>query len=211
MGKNYYSIYIKSTKINLDKVESFCQIKKWIKEYQNANKKQKIKVLDVGCGIGYLTNYLNADGIDKNVDAINIAKKIYPNNKFIYGDIGSIQSLIESKYDIMVCYNIIEHLSDNLRIKFFNNTPKILKKDSLIILGYANPYHLVQIFWGFLTRKVLFDKTHIHNWTIRQFIKEVNRYFTILEIKKTSPFTRFIFLGKYFKGDILLKCKVKNF
>lgn len=206
----YYKIYKKSTKIDLNKIESFSQMKDWIETYKKNHKEKKIKILDIGCGIGYLTNFLNAEGLDNNINAIKMANKFYPNNKFFQGDINKILNILKDKYDIIVCYNIIEHLQDKIRIKFFNNINKIFNKDGMIIFGYANPYHPVQLFWGFLTKKVLFDKTHIHNWTIKQFRKEISKYFQILEEKKTSPFTRFIYIGKHFKGDILIRCKIKK-
>ena len=54
-------------------------------------------VLDVGCGVGHLTEYLNNiglkvdyTGIDTTKDAIDQAKKVYTNELFIHGSVKDI-------------------------------------------------------------------------------------------------------------------------
>ena len=67
---NYYKNYYSALKVDLDQVESFFQIKQFIKSNQ---KKENVSLIDVGCGIGYLTNYLKIGdtyGVDINKDAL---------------------------------------------------------------------------------------------------------------------------------------------
>lgn len=208
-GDNYYKSYLSATKINLDKVESFRQIKCFIKQHF-ADKPASI--LDIGCGIGYLTNYLNqagkAIGLDKNTDALEIARNLYPDITFISKNIIS-DKINETKFNVIVCNNIVEHLTEDERKKLFLGIKRLLTDNGIIIFGYANPFHPVQLVWGFLTKKVLFDKTHIYNWSITEFYKTVADEFNILEVKKTSPFTKMACIGKYFKGDIIILANMK--
>ena len=205
----YYSNYESALKINLDKVESFFCMKQFVKA--NRNNKDEITILDIGCGIGYLTNYFSdmgkATGVDINEEALSIARNNFPNTTYLNFDIIK-NSHCFNKFDFIICNNIIEHLVDEDRNKFLKAIKNnLIKDDGFIIFGYANPYHPVQLIWGFLTQKVLFDKTHIHNYTINQFVKIIRQEFKIIDIKKTSPFTKFIGLGKYFKGDIIVFSK----
>ena len=53
------------------------------------------KILDLGCGSGYITNYLhnqnlNAIGLDFSQEMINIAKTKFPNIEFLLDDFVNI-------------------------------------------------------------------------------------------------------------------------
>lgn len=54
------------------------------------------KVLDIGCGSGYLVNQLSeicdAEGITNSAVNINVCKGLYPDNKFTLGDMESFVS-----------------------------------------------------------------------------------------------------------------------
>ncbi|MBF0118230.1 MAG: class I SAM-dependent methyltransferase [Desulfobacterales bacterium] len=92
-------------------------------------------LLDVGCGEGtntfYLAKFLNhaaIRGIDFSNIAINIAKNRYKlsNLEFIH-DIYSIY-LDNNKYDIVVCFEVIEHVEDwkNIITRISNSANKYI-------------------------------------------------------------------------------------
>lgn len=199
----YYKEYLYLAKLNLNKIETFKIIKEWAKG----------KCLDIGCGIGYLTNFLNADGIDKNINAIKLAKSLFKNSNFFKCSVNNLNSFLkkrETKYKTIICYNIIEHLTlkeINLLFRIFY---KYFDKRTQFIFGYANPYNPFQLLVGFIRKKVLFDKTHKHNWTVKQFYNLISQNFEIIKFKKTSPFSRLITLTKFIKGDILILAKLKK-
>jgi 2-polyprenyl-3-methyl-5-hydroxy-6-metoxy-1,4-benzoquinol methylase len=200
---SYYKEYLYMTKIDLNKVETFRTIKKW----------KKGKILDIGCGIGYLTNFLNGDGIDKNRSAIKVASSIYPNNNFFNISIRKLPDFLKKfkrNYKTVLCYNLIEHLSKNERNFLFKTFYKYFDNKTLFIFGYANPYNFFQLLVGFLRKKVLFDKTHHFNWTVKEFYKLISENFEIISFKMTSPFTRLTFITKFIKGDILILAKLKK-
>jgi 2-polyprenyl-3-methyl-5-hydroxy-6-metoxy-1,4-benzoquinol methylase len=138
----------KERRIFLDNNKSLLKIIKSIK-YK--------KLCDVGCGPGFLLSGIKNKklfGIENDQSAINTASqyaKIYKidlNKKF----------KIKDKFDIVVCYHVIEHIKNP--VIFLNNLKKILKKNGYLIIGtpdfdsamarrYKNRYRL------------LHDKTHI--------------------------------------------------
>jgi len=115
------------------------------------------KLCDVGCGPGFLLSGIKNKklfGIENDQSAIRTASKyakIYKmdlNKKF----------KIKDKFDVVVCYHVIEHIKNP--VTFLNNLKKILKKNGYLIIGtpdfdsamarrYKNKYRL------------LHDKTHI--------------------------------------------------
>jgi 2-polyprenyl-3-methyl-5-hydroxy-6-metoxy-1,4-benzoquinol methylase len=215
---DYYSSYSSALDIDLDCVESFKTIKDFI-----LNKNSfKPSILDIGCGLGYLSSYLsdsaNVTALDINPEIIKRASRLYKNVNFLNLDAAgeniheTWKKMPENKFDFIVCNNIVEHLEDRSRKNlFYNINTSLLKNNGIVIFGYADPYHPVQLVWGFLTQKVLFDKTHVHNWSTKTFKNSIiKENFEIIDTKRTSPFTKFIFLGKHFKGDILIFCRKKN-
>lgn len=74
------------------------------------------KILDAGCGEGYISRLLASSfcnakitGLEYNVEAIHIAKKMSPNINFIQGNIMSMP-FPDNAFDIVVCTEVLEHL-----------------------------------------------------------------------------------------------------
>jgi 2-polyprenyl-3-methyl-5-hydroxy-6-metoxy-1,4-benzoquinol methylase len=123
------------------------------------NKSQKI--LDLGCGNGYLVNYLiklgyNAYGTDASEKGIAIAKKTNP-ERFFLQDISSDNlpaGLLGISFDLIISTEVIEHLyNPQAFIQFCQNQ---LKQSGEIII--TTPYH------GYLKNLILsiFNKWDSH-------------------------------------------------
>jgi SAM-dependent methyltransferase len=92
----------------------------------------KCSVLDVGCGLGGLFNYLNKKnldvnytGVDINENMIKTAKKNYPDAKFYCEDICSHNSILGKKsFDYVFLSGALNLSEDNHE----NNIERILKK-----------------------------------------------------------------------------------
>lgn len=195
--KNYYSQYRHFLKLKLSRVESFFTIKKWLK-----NKK---KILDVGCGIGYLTNYWQAIGLDVNKAAVKTAGRLFPQTKFVQANAGQKLPFPSAYFDAVVCYNILEHLTPDQREHFFQEAKRILTNQGVFIAAYAD-----ETFWfnRLLARLIpnygIKDPTHLVSWTPADFANEVSRHFTINQTKQTSQYGKLIFVTKYLKGERLI-------
>lgn len=78
----------------------------------------KVKILDVGCGSGWITRYfaeftqnpLNIFGMDLSKHRIEIAKKMSPNINYFQGDIVNMGNIGE-KFDIISAFDVFMHLS----------------------------------------------------------------------------------------------------
>lgn len=198
-NSHYYRRYDHFLDLDLNKVGSFRQLKNWLKGRK--------KILDVGCGVGYLTNYLGATGIDNNSYAIKRAKKLYSKTRFSKANASSLP-FPNNSFEAIVCYNVLEHLSDKQREKFYQEAKRVLKKDGLFLAGYVDENHPVtQLYSLVFPDKGKADPTHKVSWTPEKFKKEVNKNFKILEVKKTSPYGRFLPFSQLLKSEILLRCR----
>lgn len=98
-------------------------------------------ILDLGCWEGALGSYLVnkkncvVDGVELNPQAADIAKKTYRN--VLVGDLQNIDlSLLNEKYDYIVCADILEHLTqpDNI----LNMLDGILRPNGRVIVSVPN-------------------------------------------------------------------------
>ncbi len=101
------------------------------------------KLLDIGCGVGRVCflaakKGFSITGIDIEKKAIDLARKnakrlgIAASCTFITGDILKQQSLSNGTFDVIICSEVIEHVSDPKKI--INFAFNKLKKGGLLIL-----------------------------------------------------------------------------
>ena len=114
------------------------------------------------------------------------------------------------RFDTLVLNNLIEHLPTEVRGELFDVLPLLTSEKGQLLVGYADPYHPAQFLSGLLQRKVLFDPTHVTNWSSSAFLSMLGARFGVLEVRRTSPFTRFRSVGRFLKGDVLVRCSVKR-
>jgi ubiquinone/menaquinone biosynthesis C-methylase UbiE len=74
------------------------------------------RVLDVGCGTGFITRHLMGDviGLDINRWNLDRAKNNSPDTEFILGDIENLP-IRDLMVDTVVCTETLEHLPDSKR------------------------------------------------------------------------------------------------
>lgn len=200
--KNYYSRFNHFLTLDLRTIESFRVIKHWLKN--------KRKIVDIGCGIGYLTFFWQAIGIDNDSQAITIARKHFPKNQFITQDITQKLPFKTNSVNALVCYNVLEHLSPAGRQNFFKQAKRVLTKDGLFIAGHIDEnYWLNHLLALIIPNYGIKDPTHLVSWTNQDFTQQVSKYFQIVKQKQTSPYGKLIFLTRFLKGELLILAKQK--
>lgn len=119
-------------------------------------------ILDLGCGNGYLVNYLlkqgyNVYGTDASEEGIDIAKKESP-DRFFVQDLSTADLPVELQrlhFDTIISTEVIEHLYDPNG--FIDFCKKILPTSGELII--STPYH------GYLKNLLLsiFNKWDAHH------------------------------------------------
>jgi len=189
----HYSQYFHFLKKDLNNIETFRTIKKW----------SFGKILEIGCGIGYISAYLGAEyGIDNNSKVIAVAKKLYPHTAFIVGDSTNLP-FKPDQFNTVVCYNVLEHLTNSEIEKTLFEVKRVLKNDGVFLVGYSDltywGYHIIEIIKGK-------DPTHCQRWSRMDFSILIKKFFTVIEKKNTSGYGYCTWLSRFCKGDIVLKC-----
>jgi SAM-dependent methyltransferase len=117
-------------------------------------------ILEIGCGLGYLTYSLNesgfkATGIDISEEAIAYAISKYGEN-FECTDVEEFSLKYPNKFDIIIMTEVLEHVQDVK--KFLIDSKKLLKNSGKIILSTPNK----SIFKGY--SNWLTELPPIHSW-----------------------------------------------
>ena len=149
-------------------------------------------VLDAACGEGYGTNILSVNaasvnGLDINEDAINRAKEKYQNKKnisFLTGSVGELP-FADHSIDVVISFETIEHISEELQFKFLGEIVRVLKEDGVLVMStpnkkiysdlydYHNEFHVKEFygneFYAFLKSRF-------------QFVRFFDQYFEVVSV-----------------------------
>jgi GT2 family glycosyltransferase/SAM-dependent methyltransferase len=123
------------------------------------------KVLDLACGEGYGSLLLSENashvvGVDIAPDIINHAssKYIKENIEFIQGSILEVPIEGERIFDVIVCFEAIEHIENHGAL--FKEIKRLLKNDGILVLStpnkkvysdeinFKNPFHIKEFYFN---------------------------------------------------------------
>ena len=135
-SKNYWNISIdpdgkKRFRHSIKEFKQFAINQDYIIKF--INNKNTMKVLDVGCGIGYLLSKISSKhkkfGTEIDDTVLNIASKF---GQIFIGDLKNI-NFNKNYFDLIVCHHVIEHVKKPEIM--LTEIKKILKKNGTLIMS----------------------------------------------------------------------------
>jgi SAM-dependent methyltransferase len=149
-------------------------------------KRQKpaLKILDVGCGSGWLSielkKYGEVTGTDFSYKAIEKLKLNHPGIEWIAGDFVSLE-LPENYYHIVTCLETIAHVPD--QNAFAQRIAKVIRKGGTLLLTTQNEY-----IWSRTRSLRPPGEGQIRNWPSQARLVELfDPYFKIEKIVTCAP------------------------
>lgn len=125
-----------------------------LKEYCTCLAYNPLTILDVGCGQGLLTNYVqelffNAQviGIDEDKEALHRARQQYPTLCFV--DPATVYHTNALFYDMIYAANTFHHIAPHERATQVRLLMSLLKPGGLFVLLELNPYNVITRFHFF--------------------------------------------------------------
>jgi len=155
-------------------------LKQKLKEIRKEfNDNESIKILDLGCGDGVVTNYIasickvndKVFGVDINPIRLERAKKNCQNANFILGDATKLQ-FSNNSFEVVVLHHIIEHIPNNERV--LEECHRVLKEDGYLILGVPNEGGVNGSIYRMIHKKAYKESEHIHFYSSRSMKRLVN-------------------------------------
>ncbi len=170
----------------------------WHRYQMAAELVKGLRVLDLGIGTAYGSNYLagfaeHVVGIDIDSEAVEAAQLRYrrPNLSFVAGDLNELH-FAEESFDAIVLFEVIEHMPKSQQESMIQEIRRILKPHGLFLLSTPdhdrtknfpekNPYHT-----GELTETELQGLLHKNFAFIEIYSQEVNAASIIWSPSTTS-------------------------
>ena len=157
--------------------------------------KERLKILDAGCGEGHLIeklNYKNNNNLYYGIDIIQIflqkAKERCPYATFKIMDLSKI-NFDDEFFDIIICTEVLEHI---IKYKIvIEELKRVLKKDGYLIITFPNET-LWMISRFLLRRKHI--KIHVNSFTPNK-IKSLVKMKLISQVNLPFKLPPFISLG----------------
>lgn len=188
--KYYNSFWSKNTSIGL---HAKCRKEFIISNLARLPTSNNPKIIDLGCGRGWLTAELakhgNAVGVDLSSTGIKIAKINYPQCHFKQMDI--IAEEIKNKYDVVVSSEVIEHLTEDNQKRYVKKIRDILVNNGYLILTTPNAAIAEKLVKYDIVKQE--DLQPIENWLgNKEMCQLINQYFEIKHIGSTMFMPLFI-------------------
>lgn len=143
-----YSAYLRPTSgsdmqsLQVMQRRRFSYLKKLVHRYFPKNRSSKI--IDLGCGSGTLISlakqlgYTNIVGVDRSKEQVAAAHQLGI-KEVQYGDLFDyIKALPDASQDMIVAFDVIEHLSKNELIAFVKEILRVLRPDGRWMLHTPN-------------------------------------------------------------------------
>jgi ubiquinone/menaquinone biosynthesis C-methylase UbiE len=191
-SRKYYGKYMKMLHCNLTNVSSFNVIKDLLR--------MDDPVLDVGCGIGYLSRlFKNYIGVDTNIFALKIAKEHFHNCDWILAS-ATMLPFKDKCFKYAISYDCIEHICD---VKsFLLEMTRVSEKSIIGSVDFGSWYKII-------TKTIRHDPTHFFELPCDQLVKLIGKYVKIDRILLTCgifslPRRLNRFLARYFPEYLLV-------
>ena len=153
--------------------------KRWVRRRSG----EAQKILEVGCGTGWLANLLSPFGtvvaVDLSEQAISVASRNYPHIKFIAGEFRSVE--FDDKFDFIVSADVIAHVVDHEA--YVDRIAKLLEPGGIFLLMTQNAY-----VWKRSSYLMPKGKGQIREWPSLSRLKKLLRpKFGLVYISSIAP------------------------
>lgn len=183
---------------------------KEINEFASSFDKED-KILDLGCGSGYITNYLvekglNATGIDFSSEMIKIAKKEYPKLNFLLDDFLNIEKHFdENSIDGLIAIYSLYFIPKEQFEEMLKSLSKVLKNGGLFLfvtqIGTGEDYITTplmtendikeELYVNYYMKDELEEVLNRNNFNVQSFVAKYDH-----DEKEITDSGRYIILAK---------------
>lgn len=110
-----------------------------LRRFKTAQPNSTLRILEVGCGRGWLSNlasqYGTVEGVEPVAGVIAHARKMFPHIRFEAGTAETVLNRTDfAPYDLVLCSEVIEHVPDPQKRGFLEELKQLLTPEGYVIL-----------------------------------------------------------------------------
>jgi cyclopropane fatty-acyl-phospholipid synthase-like methyltransferase len=134
------------------------------------NLKYSEKVIDLGCGLGSLSNHFkNYTGVDISNWVISRNRDVRVNGEYYHESLSDLSFFHDQEYDSVICSDVMEHIPENKVIEVLN---------SISLLTSRKFYFEINILPSSYVDSNG-DNLHLTLWSTDKWIEELKKYFNL--------------------------------
>lgn len=159
------------------------------KIYQEIKKAHPKSIIDLGCGEGFVENFLlkkgyvaKMTGVDINPSSIEYAKKNNPGTDFFVGDIFNLK--IKNNFDLVLMLEVLEHLSQPDKAL---KTAQGLSKKLLVSVPWEPWFSWLYLLVGLNIKRFGRHPEHCQFFNRQSLETLLKKYFKNVEVKSNWP------------------------
>ncbi len=147
------------------------------------------RVIDIGCGEGFVINCVDLPditGVDISKNALKLAKGRNQNCNLCAGSVYEL-SFKNDSFDLAIATEVLEHLENPE--KALQEIRRVTRNYCLLSVPNEPYFRTMDFLRGKNLTRFGNDIEHLQNWSSGEFIKLIERHFNVVEVKKPFPWT----------------------
>jgi len=199
--KNEYGIIIKH-------LPSITETLAFVQKYKSLDK-EPLRIVDYGCAYGYYLSILkiinpNHDlyGVDCAKEAVESTARIVGNDHTFWARCGEPLPLEDNSVDVILCFDVIEHVKDkNELIAFFKECARLIKPQGYVFIRTPNCNFPMRVLFRLAGKSWIYKgKEHPSPFTEKKLANITEPYLRTIEVSYAA--------GIIFKYRLLHRLKV---
>jgi ubiquinone/menaquinone biosynthesis C-methylase UbiE len=145
--------------------------------------------IDIGCGEGFVIDYLDLPaitGVDISINALKVAKERNQKCNLCAGSAYHL-SFKKSSFDLVIATEVLEHLKKP--DSALQEIRRISKNYCIFSVPNEPYFRTMNFLRGKNLKRFGNDIEHVQNWSSGEFVRLIEIYFDVLEVRKPFPWT----------------------
>jgi 2-polyprenyl-3-methyl-5-hydroxy-6-metoxy-1,4-benzoquinol methylase len=165
-----------------------------------------LRIVDYGCAYGYYLQVLkminpkhDLFGVDTAKEAVEAATSVAGKDSVFWQSIGEPLPLENSSVDVIISFDVIEHVNDETEIvNFFEECNRLIKSLGYVFIGTPNCSFPMKVIFKMLGYEWIYKgKAHRNPFTVKKLKRLIEPYFKVVEISYKAglyPSLKYTFL-----------------